>query len=58
MAENSDLNGSSTSENDMPFFDSFAVLVIILSAAVLTGSIFYFVKSKREIKKTIDYIHP
>jgi copper transport protein len=58
MAENSDLNGSSTSENDMPSFDSFAVLVIILSAAVLTGSIFYFVKSKREIKKTIDYLHP
>jgi uncharacterized membrane protein len=58
MAENSDLNRSSTSENDMPSFDSFAVLVIILSAAVLTGSIFYFVKSKREIKKTIDYLHP
>jgi copper transport protein len=58
MAENSDLNGSSTSENDMPSFDSFAVLVIILSAVVLTGSVFYFMKSKREIKKTIDYLHP
>jgi putative copper export protein len=58
MAEKSDLNGSSTGKNDMPSFDSFAVLVIILSAAVLTGSIFYFVKSKREIKKTIDYLHP
>jgi copper transport protein len=58
MAENSDLNGSSTGKNDMPSFDSFAVLVIILSAAVVTGSVFYFVKSKREIKKTIDYLHP
>ena len=58
MTENSDLYGSSTGENDMPSFDSFAVLVIILSAAVVTGSVFYFVKSKREIKKTIDYLHP
>ena len=58
MAENSDLYGSSTGEKDMPSFDSFAVLVIILSAAVVTGSVFYFVKSKREIKKTIDYLHP
>ena len=57
MAENSELNGSPASENDMPSFDSFAILVIILSVAVLTGSIVYFVKSKREIKKTIEYLH-
>jgi copper transport protein len=54
MAENSDLNGSPTTENEMPSFDSFAILAIILSAAILTGSIVSFVRSKREIKETID----
>jgi putative copper export protein len=58
MAENSNLNGSSTSENDMPSFDLFAILFIILSAAVVTGSVVYFVKSKREIKKTLECLHP
>jgi copper transport protein len=54
MAENSNLNGSATTENEMPSFDSFAILAIILSAAILTGSIVSFVRSKREIKETID----
>jgi copper transport protein len=58
MAENSNLNGSSTSENDMPSFDLFAILFISLSAAVVAGSVVYFVKSKREIKKTLDCLHP
>jgi hypothetical protein len=57
MAENSNLNGTSTTENEMPSFDSFAILTIILSAAILTGSIVSFVRSKREIKKTIDSLH-
>jgi hypothetical protein len=42
----------------MPSFDSFAILAIILSAAILTGSIVSFVRSKREIKETIDSLHP
>jgi hypothetical protein len=54
MAENSNLNGSTTTENEMPSFDAFAILVFILSAAVLTGSIVSFVRSKREIKKILD----
>ena len=56
-AENSNLNGlatSTTTENEMPSFDAFAILALILSAAVLTGSIISFVRSKREIKKTLD----
>jgi hypothetical protein len=59
MAENSNLNGlaTSTTENEMPSFDAFAILVIILSAAVLMGSIISFVRSKREIKKTLDSLH-
>ena len=58
MAENSNLNGTSTAtENEMPSFDSFAILAIILSAAILTGSIVSFVRSKHEIKKTIDSLH-
>ena len=60
MAENSNLNGlatSTTTENEMPSFDSFAILVIILSTAVLTGSIISFIRSKREIKKTVDSLH-
>jgi putative copper export protein len=58
MAENSNLNGSPTSENDMPSFDLFAILFISLSAAVVTGSVVYFMKSKREIKKTLECLHP
>ena len=55
MAENSNLNGSTTTtENEMPSFDAFAILAIILSGVVLTGSIVSFVRSKREIKKTLD----
>ena len=54
MAENSNLNGTSNTENEMPSFDSFAILAILLSAAILTGSIVSFVRSKHEIKKTID----
>jgi copper transport protein len=60
MTENSNLNGSATTtttENEMPSFDAFAILVFILSAAVLTGSIVSFVRSKREIKKTLDCLH-
>jgi copper transport protein len=58
MAENSNLNGSTTTtENEMPSFDAFAILVFILSGAVLTGSIVSFVRSKREIKKTLDCLH-
>ncbi len=63
MAENSNLNGSfttttTTTENEMPSFDSFAILALILAAAILTGSIVSFVRSKREIKKTVDSLHP
>jgi copper transport protein len=57
MAENSNLNGTSSTENETPSFDSFAIMAIILSAAILTGSIVSFVRSKREIKKTIDSLH-
>jgi copper transport protein len=59
MAENSNLNGSSTAtENEMPSFDSFAIVTLILAAAILTGSIVSFVRSKHEIKKTVDSLHP
>jgi copper transport protein len=39
----------------MPSFDSFAILAIIMSAAVLSGSIIYFKKSKQQIRNTIVY---
>jgi copper transport protein len=54
ISENSNLNGSTTAENEMPSFDAFAILALALSAAVLTGSIVSFVRSKREIKETLD----
>lgn len=37
----------------IPSFDSFTILAIILSGAVLSGSIVYFKKSKKQVRNTI-----
>jgi copper transport protein len=36
----------------MPSFDSFTILAIILAAAVLSGSMIYFKKSKQQVRNT------
>ena len=39
-------------------FAKFSKIINIESFIGIGVRIFYFVKSKREIKKTIDYLHP
>jgi copper transport protein len=39
----------------IPSFDSFTILAIISSVAVLSGSIIYFKKSKQQVRNTIAY---
>ena len=40
----------------VPSLDSFTILAIILSLAVIFGSIIYFKKSKQQVRNTIDYL--
>jgi copper transport protein len=40
----------------IPSFDSFATLAIILSIAVISGSIIYYKKSKEQVRNTISYL--
>jgi len=39
-----------------PRFDSFAWLAIVLAAAVVFGSIFYYRRSKQELRKTVEML--
>ena len=43
-------------QDDSPLLDSFTILAIILSVAVICGSIFYFRKSKMQLRDTVDYL--
>lgn len=47
--------GEMSQQNYIPLFDSFTILTIILSIAVIFGSIFYFRKSKQQVRNTIIY---
>ena len=40
----------------VPSLDSFTILAIILSLAVIFGSIIYFKKSKQQVRNTVDYL--
>ena len=40
----------------VPSFDSFTILAIILSVAVILGSIIYFKKSKQQVRNTVAYL--
>jgi hypothetical protein len=42
----------------VPSLDSFTILAIILSLAVIFGSIIYFKKSKQQVRNTVDYLRP
>jgi hypothetical protein len=39
-----------------PRFDSFAWLAIVLAAAVVFGSVFYYRRSKQELRKTVEML--
>jgi uncharacterized membrane protein len=51
------VSGESTlaEEDYIPSYDSFTILAIILATAVLSGSIFYYRKSKQQVRNTIAY---
>ena len=51
------LSEGSSDLNEIPLsLDSFAILTIVLSAAVGTGSVFYLRKSRQQLKKTAEYL--
>ena len=47
--------GEEGQQDYIPSFDSFTILAIILSVAVIFGSIIYFRKSKQQVRNTIAY---
>jgi hypothetical protein len=49
------LPGVEPQQDYTPSFDSFTILTIILAAAVLSGSIIYFKKSKHQVRNTIAF---
>jgi putative copper export protein len=49
------LPGVEPQQDYTPSFDSFTILTIISAAAVLSGSIIYFKKSKHQVRNTIAY---
>jgi hypothetical protein len=56
--------GMSSSSSDiniqerMPTFDTFAILAIVLAAMVGLGSTYFYKKSKRELKHTLELLRP
>jgi acyl-CoA synthetase (AMP-forming)/AMP-acid ligase II len=52
--------GSMSSNNGiqepMPIFDSFAVIIIVLATIVGGGSFYFYKRSKRELKKTLELL--
>jgi copper transport protein len=50
------VNQAATMQEPPPHFDSFAWLAIVLAAAVVFGSIFYYRRSKQELRKTVEVL--
>jgi putative copper export protein len=55
LSTESSLGEEGQQQDYIPQFDSFTILAIILAAAVLSGSIIYFKKSKQQVRNTIAY---
>jgi hypothetical protein len=47
--------GEGSQQDYIPSFNSFTILAIVLSLAVVFGSILYFKKSKQQVSNTIAY---
>lgn len=54
LSSSSDIN----IQERMPIFDSFAILAIVLAVMVGLGSAYYYKKSKRELKHTLELLRP
>ncbi|HYA84315.1 MAG TPA: CopD family protein [Candidatus Bathyarchaeia archaeon] len=50
------VNQAATMQEAPPHFDSFAWLAIVLAAAVVFGSVFYYRRSKQELRKTVEML--
>jgi putative copper export protein len=50
------LLGEESQQDYIPSFDSFTFLAILLSVAVIFGSIIYFKKSKQQVRNTVYYL--
>jgi len=50
------VNQAATMQEPPPHFDSFAWLAIVLAAAVVFGSVFYYRRSKQELRKTVEML--
>ena len=49
-------NTNNSMQEPPPRFDSFAWLAIVLAAAVIFGSAFYYKRSKQELRKTVEML--
>ena len=49
-------NANNSMQEPPPRFDSFAWIAIVLAAAVVFGSIFYYRRSKQELRKTVEML--
>jgi copper transport protein len=56
MSIQSSMGEMESQQDYIPSFDSFAILAIILSIAVISGSIIYYKKSKEQVRNTISYL--
>jgi copper transport protein len=56
MSTQSSLGEMESQQDYVPSLDSFAILTIILSIAVVSGSIIYYKKSKKQVRNTISYL--
>jgi copper transport protein len=50
------VNQAAAMQEPPPHFDSFAWLAIVLAAAVVFGSAFYYRRSKQELRKTVEML--
>ena len=53
---NQPANANNSMQEPPPRFDSFAWLAIVLAAAVVFGSGFYYRRSKQELRKTVEML--
>ena len=55
-AVNQPPNTNNSMQEPPPSFDSFALVAIGLAAAVIFGSAFYYIRSKQELRKTVEML--
>jgi len=54
--EMSSMSSNNDIQEPMPVFDSFAVNTIVLATIVVVGSFYFYKRTKRELKKTLELL--